>query len=225
MRVVLTREQGLNEALRALIPTGADIREVPITTTDFFASEMVALALSTIAVIDTIAITSARAARYVPLALSRWREASVYCVGDATAAALRELGVEPVWAGKAGAAEMATAITHGPVLFLGAEETRDELAQGLAARGVGLEAVACYRTVLRALTTQEREILAHAQVLFVGAPSAWTAVQGLVSPETVVVTSGETTGSLVRGTHPTVFVGWGEETRILLAELAKTNSQ
>jgi uroporphyrinogen-III synthase len=97
-------------------------------------------------------------------------------VGEATARALREAGVEPYLVAEGGtgaalAAEMAAADPHlagAPVLLPLAADARPDLAQGLAAAGAAVDAVVAYDKRAPAGTA------ARARRLFPpGAPLGW----------------------------------------------------
>ena len=224
MRVVLTREAGLNDSLRSLVPGDALISEVPLSQTNFFEVQSVIEAIATKQHFGALALSSARSARYVPAVLTLWPGVPLYSVGAATAEALDRLGIRSHWVGESGAEELALAIAEGPVLFLGASESRLELSEGLAQRGIELLEVPCYQTVHRTLSPAEIAEIAAADVVFIGAPSAWLVAETHTNSESLVVVSGATTAAVVRSSHARVQSGWGEETRELLAEMAKSNN-
>ena len=224
MRVVLTREAGKNESLHWMIPAVAEISEVPLTQTVYFSIPAFEAALVDIHDSKAIAISSARAARFVTPALEKLGDLPLYCVGESTAAALRECGISPRWVGAGGATELARAIPEGLVLFIGAKASREELGVEFFKRGIELQLAACYETIPAELSMNSQAVLAGAEVIFIGAPSAWAVARSFVRKECLVVTSGATTGAIVRETHDYTIDGWGEESKNLLAEMAKSNN-
>ena len=102
-------------------------------------------------------ITSPRAVQALAQALDeerlrRWREKTVFAVGPATAAALREVGLMP-WGEEAGggAALAEVIVTRRPekqLLFLAGNRRRDELPEALRAEGVPFEELCVYETRL-----------------------------------------------------------------------------
>jgi hypothetical protein len=69
------------------------------------------------------------------------------------------------------------------------------------------------------LTSQQRETLANADVVFIGAPSAWEVAKDYVSRGAWVVVPGSTTGDAVRASHDQVLEGWEPAIRDVLATL------
>ncbi|MBU6494970.1 MAG: uroporphyrinogen-III synthase [Acidobacteria bacterium] len=132
-------------------------------------------------------------------------------VGEVTASALRDAGWSPDVVGTSGALSLLEVLTPSPVLLVGAEQMRPELSDALERRGVEVRRVTLYRTVPRALSDEERQLLANAEVVLVGAPSTWRVVAPDVAPGAVVVVPGETTRRDVLKDHDDVLVGWGEE--------------
>ena len=219
MRVVLTRETGRNDQLRAWLHDSFDVDEIPLTRTETFDDD-VAAAIESFHVHDFryLVATSARAADATARAAARI-EAPVLSVGPVTSAALAARDVDV--AGEATSAfEVAGLIEAGPVLSLGARETRPELARALGERGVTLTHLACYATVPVELTPEQASRLAVADVVFIGAPSAWAVAAPFVREATWVVVPGETTGEVVRAAHARVHVGWGPDLATTLVGLA-----
>jgi len=217
VKVVVTRESGQNESLVALLPSGAEVKEVPLTSTRYFADDEVAAALKEsrhVGVFCALVVTSARAARYAPLAVTALAPgASVLCVGGATAKAVEDESISVAYVGERGAADLAHVIEEGPVLLLGALETRDELLVALQRRGLVAEKVSCYETVPEELSADGADVLRVAEVVFIGAPSAWRVAQPFVSDKAWVVVPGATTGNEVRRQHGRVIEGWGESAK------------
>ncbi len=108
----------------------------------------------------------------------------------------------------------------GPVLLLGAATMRPELASALRAKGIDVVSVACYETQGATLSASDERLLRDADVVFIGAPSAWSVARELVAPETWVVVPGASTGTDVRRDHARVIEGWGPELRSRLVELS-----
>ena len=65
----------------------------------------------------------------------------------------------------------------------------------------------------------QRETLAGADVLFIGAPSAWDVAKAYVSKNAWVVVPGPSTGDAVRASHDRVLEGWEPAIRDVLATL------
>lgn len=225
MLVVVTREQGHNEALRTWLPEGAEVAEVPLTTTRYFDAEEVR---STLAANDhfgefrALVVTSPRSAAYLKLAASALREAgAVLSVGPATAAAMSahapEVAVTMV--GRDGALSLAPAITDGPVLLLGATSLRGELPAALREKGLEVTELACYETRSAVLSEEDERVIQRADVVVIAAPSAWSVASPFVRDRTCVVVPGATTATAVQATHDRVLEGWGPELRELLSAL------
>lgn len=211
-RVVLTREEGRNGSLREYLPTGAVVTEIPATRTEYrepgeFDQSLRTLDLS--GEVTWIVVTSARAAPYARRALEiLGSDVRVASVGEATTRELEGLGVEVALSGDAGAAALATHL-GGTVLTIGARESHGELEELLGARDVVVRALACYETTSRELSAGERQTLRDADVVFVGAPSAWRVVGTFVNERALLVVPGDTTAHEVGGGRP-IMVGWDE---------------
>lgn len=223
MNVVVTRERGHNDSLTALLPEGASVHEVPLTTTRFFDNDEVTTALHASPCYGTfryLVVTSARSALYASLARQALAlNGTVLVVGTATAHALEEESVEVGVIGDSGAAELAPSIDAGPVLLLGAATMRDELATELLNRGIAVETLACYETVPADLSGADEATLRDADVIFIGAPSAWLVAEDFVSDGALVVVPGATTAAVVQRHHPRVLEGWGPQLREHLGSL------
>ena len=225
MDVVVTRERGRNESLRSWLPRDAMVTEVPLTTTRYIdAGEF----RSTLEASDSfgafrmLVVTSSRSANYVSLAARGLATSGrIASVGETTAASLAvaapEVSVDIV--GHGGALDLATKIVEGPVLVLGAAAMRPELPGALRAKGLEVTELACYETVPATLTPEDERAIHDADVVVIGAPSAWSVAASLVSTTTWVVVPGATTATVVRRTHERVLEGWGPELRELLATL------
>lgn len=215
MRVVLTREAGANEQLRAWLGDLGEVSEVPLTTTRYDTREEVAARLAATGLAGAataLVVTSARSRDYVELVASALAPgARVLAVGAPTAEALEAAGVPVTTVGTGGAAELADHVGAGPVIVLGARDAREELADRLGARGVVVAHVACYETHPRTLDASEVAALRGADVVAIGAPSAWSVARDLVAREAWVVVPGATTGAAVAADHARVLEGWGAD--------------
>lgn len=216
MLVVLTREAGHNEKLRSWLPPGALVREVPLTTTNYFDVDDVRATLASTSSFGTfraLVLTSARSALYRDLATSALAPGGiVLSVGSATAG-------EGDVTGAGGAVDLAAHIDAGPVLFVGASASRDELPSLLRDKGIEVTTVACYDTLAAPLSPSDEATLREADVVMIGAPSAWVVGAPFIEERTWVVVPGATTAASVRATHERVLEGWGPHLRELLAAL------
>ncbi len=223
MNVVVTRERGHNDALIGWLPEGVAVREVPLTTTRFHDTDEVMGVLREshyYGQFRFLVVTSARSALYASLAKDALAiGGAVLVVGTETAHALEEEDVAVGLIGEGGAVDLAPAINDGPVLVLGAATMRDELAKELRARGLVVETLACYETVPANLSGADEAALRDADVVFIGAPSAWSVAEDFVSERSLVVVPGATTAATVRRHHARVSEGWGPQLRELLRSL------
>lgn len=214
MLVALTREGGHNEELRQWVGARADVVEVPLTATSYRASEDVdadVRASGHFGRFRTLVVTSARAARYVGVARRALDEPHVVAsVGGATTRSLEVAGLRVDVESTGGAKDLASSIIDGPVLLLGAVGGRDELITALRSRGLASVVVPCYSTRALTLGGEARDHLRRADVVFIGAPSAWRAAREFVDPHAWVLVPGETTFEEVRRDHERVVVGWGD---------------
>lgn len=218
MRVVLTREAGKNDELLTWT-TGEDVHEVPLTATTYFPFDAVQTELETLLAdheATSLLITSPRAVAYVQGLNAEPRIIEFASVGPQTTAALAAVGINATLVGTGPAAELANLLRGPSVVRVGATSMRQEIRAALAARDVMLIDVACYETTPRELDDDEREVVRCADVVFVGAPSAWQQVTATVSPATWILVPGETTRAVVAKTHHRVLVAWGENWRDLL---------
>lgn len=221
MRVVLTREKGFNDELRAWLPDEAIVDEAPLTTTHYFEVSDVVDPLRAdprFGSFAALVASSGRCAMYVPKARKALRDGGlVLAVGDATAQALREKDVVVDTVGQGSAVNLAPSITDGPVLLLGAAAPRDELRGALESKNIDVVALACYETWPAMLRASDEQALRSGDVIFIGAPSAWAVAQGLVRPDALVVVPGATTAEIVRGVHENLIEGWGPDLKERLA--------
>jgi uroporphyrinogen-III synthase len=223
VNVVLTRELGRNEALVAWLPSGAKVSEVPLTTTRYVETESVAHELSSSGSYGTyhaLVVTSARTGPYVALARGALSpDAEVFSVGPATTRMLHEVGLKVHAQATGTARDLDRQVSRGPVLVLGAATMRDDLVDALRERGIDVAVIACYETVPSTPDEAGAQLLRDAQVVLIGAPSAWSIAREFVSPNAWVVVPGPTTGSAVRAQHQRVIEGWGPSLRERLATL------
>lgn len=223
MKIVLTREEGMNDSLHAWLPTDATVSVVPLTTTRYLDVDAVEATLAGAALYGSfrsVVVTSARSCVYVALAMeASLDEVEIFSVGDTTTAALRELGLGVRAQADGPAVSLATMIEHDPVLIIGAREMRGELTAELRSRQCAVTVLACYETLSLELTEEQRTTLGDADVVLIGAPSAWRVAQSSVVRDTWVVVPGASTGEVVRTAHERVLEGWGPTLRTRLLEL------
>lgn len=222
MKVVLTREAGHNETLRAFVPEASSVLEVPLTATTYYDTADVAASLASRAetVFRSLVVTSARSERYLELvAKALAPDAEVFSVGAASTRALASHGLRAIAEAEHGAEELGAFITKGPVLVLGAKVMRGELGERLDKSGLRIEHLACYETVGVTPDEAGAAALRDADVVFIGAPSAWRIAQAFIATSTWVVVPGATTGGEVRARHDRVIEGWGPDLRATLVAL------
>lgn len=213
MNIVLTREAGRNEEARAWLPIDAVVHEVPLTTTIYFAIDEVNRHLQTMPEYGTykvLVVTSRRSADYIHAAQGALGEgARVLSVGPATTRALFHRGIAVAGGATASALELAGLITEGPILMVGAAVTHEELSQELHSRQLSVTKVACYETLPAELNDEQVALLQSADVILIGAPSAWSRARDFVTNAAWVIVPGASTGEVVAQDHPRVLVGWG----------------
>jgi uroporphyrinogen-III synthase len=221
MRVVLTREKGFNDELRAWLPDDAIVNEVPLTTTHYFDVSDVADRLhqdTRFGFFAALVASSGRCARYVATTREALRDGgAVLAVGDATAQSLRDQDMAVDVVGQGSAINLSSVIDEGPVLLLGAASPREELRVALESRAIDVLALACYETRPTTLRESDEEALRRGEIIFIGAPSAWAVAQRLVRKDALVVVPGPTTAEIVRRSHDHVIEGWGPELKARLA--------
>lgn len=217
VNIVLTREEGRNESLLEWLPIEAAVSEVPLTTTVYFDVDDVRAQLESSSAYGTfhsLVITSVRSVDYAGCALAASAlEVDVFCVGPTTASALVSRGYTVRALGEGSAVSLAPQIDRGPVLMLGATVMREELASALRAKDLEVVAAACYETVPLTLEVSDVEALSHADVVLIGAPSAWAVARPHVRRDTWVVVPGPSTAEAVRLEHARVIEGWGPQLR------------
>ena len=223
MRVVLTREAGRNDSLEDWLPEGASCTHVPLTRTKYYEPQRVSEALDAIGERGTfrsLVVTSERSHSYARLAVDASApDVEVFSVGPATSVALAGAGVAVGHRGDGGAVTLAPLIEHGPVLVLGAKEMRHDLVDALRERGLDVHVVACYETLALAPTEAHQLLLRSADVVFIGAPSAWAVARDFVGAHAWIVVPGATTGAVVAEDHERVLEGWGPNLRQRLANI------
>ena len=224
MKVVVTRETGMNDSLIELLPPGAIVDEVPLTRTVYLDPDEVRRELAASSAYETfvaLVVTSERSVRYVDLAFAASSpDVEIYSVGPVTTDALVAHDIYVTRESDGTADTLANYITTGPVLLLGARAMRTELASSLRAKGLEVVAVACYETIGVDLSPGGAQRMRDADVVFIGAPSAWSVARQLVASATWVVVPGSSTAADVRRDHDRVIEGWGADLRTRLAELS-----
>lgn len=207
--VVVTREPPLNDDLIRALRAVATVREVPATETHWRTPSQVRDDLRSVTTeIGTLIVTSARSAESAPLVLAHSHShPRVIAVGDVTKVALESFGVTVDDVATGGtAASIATGTLDLDVVSLGSADPRPELATELRSRGIDLTHVVAYETVPRALSDAERDHVAHATYVVIGAPSAWRVIGPHVRSDATVLVPGETTASVVRAEHGNVVI-------------------
>ena len=172
LRIVLTRPAGRNAQQRAdLERRGHTVREVPLTRIEPVA------AFPKPSGFDGVLFTSVSAVERAPDGVT-WPR--VGAVGEATADALRERGIEVHVVGTGGGAELAKAwgsCSGQRLLWPRAVAAHEDLERALAGAGANVVRVAVYRTV--ALPDVDRRAFTEADVICFHAPSAVEAFRAL----------------------------------------------
>jgi uroporphyrinogen-III synthase len=223
VKIVLTREAGWYAPVGNVYPDDAVVSHVPLTSTNYREIDDVELDIRSLAnygAYRALVITSARSVNYVSAARDALAsDAGVFSVGPATTRMLAHHGVTVSGEADATALDLDDQIPEGPVLIIGAAVMREELRDALEARGVTVAHVACYETRPAELSEAAIELLRDADVVEIGAPSAWSVAREHVSPEALVVVPGETTAEVVRRDHERIAARRGQSLRELLASL------
>jgi uroporphyrinogen-III synthase len=224
VNVVVTREAGMNGSLIEMLPPAAIVDEVPLTRTEYFDPDDVRRELAASSAYGTfvaLVVTSERSVRYVDIAFAASSpDVEIYSVGPSTTDALVAHDIDVTRESDGTAATLTNHLDAGPVLLLGARSMRTELASALRAKGLEVVAVACYETVGLDVSPGDAQRVRHADVLFIGAPSAWSVARELVAAATWVVVPGASTASDVRRDHDRVIEGWGPDLRTRLVDLS-----
>ena len=98
MKVILTREAGMNEELRKWMPKRVTVVEVPLTTTSYrdeqsFNDEL--KDLESCCNYVALVVTSARSAKYVSSAVAKCiNDVKIFSVGSSTSRAISKSGNE-----------------------------------------------------------------------------------------------------------------------------------
>lgn len=215
MLVALTRESGRNEQLRRWVGSRARVVEVPLTFTCYRPVDDVAndvRASRHFGRFHALVATSSRVEPYVDVATeSLIKGAMAYSVGARTTAMLEDHGLSVAYQSTGTSVEVAPRIDRGPVLVLGAVNGRDELVDLLQSRHLDSRLVRCYETKPVVLDEEAMDSLRNANVVFIGAPSAWRVAREVVARDAWVLVPGTTTLNDVRSTHERSLVGWGED--------------
>ena len=213
MLVALTRERGRNEDLRGWVGTRAEVVEIPLTTTAFRDPgevEAEVRASGAVGAFRTLVVTSARAERYLRAAArALGPDPVIASVGRATTRVLDGAGLRVTHESSGGALDLIASVTEGPVLVLAAAGGREELTDALRSRDVACVVVECYATTGVELDHGDRAALGRADVVFIGAPSAWRVAREAVRADAWVLVPGATTLAAVRASHERCVVGWG----------------
>lgn len=212
MKIALTREAGRNDEARSWLPSDAEVVEVPLTSTNYFAIDEVARHLESTpdyGSFEVLVVTSRRTTDYIHAALGALVEGGgVLSVGPATTRALFHRGIAVSGEAPTGL-ELAELISKGPVLMMGAAQMREELPAALRDRELSVTQVACYETLPAELNEEQSDLLRSADIVLIGAPSAWSRARDIVADATWVIVPGTSTGQVVALDHPRVLVGWG----------------
>ena len=215
MLVALTRERGHNDELRQWLGERAEAVEIPLTVTKYRPLREVEeeiVALEGCGMFRSLVVTSARCEDYLSTARRALSaDSDVFSVGPATSAALQRMGLAAKVEGSGSSLDLCDDIVRGPVLVLAAEKGRRELSDALSQRSLDVSRVECYRTREIELSHDEAQQLSLAQVVFIGAPSAWRVASTYVTPDAWVLVPGHTSLEAVRRDHARVLVGWGED--------------
>ena len=213
----------MNGELRGFTPPSALVKEVPLTRTEYRRLGDVKGQLEASGHYGTFAslvVTSTRSGDYVETAMqSLKRGAAVFSVGRATTRLLLGRGITVTGEAASTSKDLADFIRRGPVLVLGAALMRSELPDALRERELEVVHVTCYETVPVELSDFAKEAILSADVVFIGAPSAWLVARDFVAASAWVVVPGTTTGDVVRSDHEQVLEGWEPSIREVLSSL------
>lgn len=192
-RVVVTRPAGQASGLVERLATrGAEVTSVPLIRTEPIVRDpAIDRVLGQLAEYAFVVVTSANGADCFANALEARRAAlpagvAVVAVGDATAARLRERGLDvdaipPRATGAAIVADVSRRSLEGArVLLPRAREGRPELPEGLRAAGALVDDVAFYDTVAVAPDAAGVALLRDADAVVVTSPSAVRALVGVL---------------------------------------------
>lgn len=209
MKVILTREPPRNDSLRRILELAIDVVEVPATSTQYFTTDDI-LAQCAIQP-ETVIVTSPRAVTAALAVMRTYSPRTCIAVGSTTARDLVAGGaLEVVTAEEEGARGVASLSFSGPVVTVGARETRPELSEVLNERGLVFQHCAAYVTHDCTLDASAIAEIQSADALVVAAPSAWRVVAPYVSSSALVVARGATTYGAVTLDHGRVVVATDE---------------
>lgn len=213
MNIVVTRERGSNDELRSWMPIGAQVEELPLTTTTYVPVEVVVERVGTLAPktgFPSLVVTSQRTKAFLTSVRPHLSsQVEVFSVGASTTAAIESCGLSVKVQSLGTSLDLAGQISRGPVLLLGAAGMKSNLRDSLVERGLKAHHVTCYETVSVQLSVDEQDVLRSADVVLIGAPSAWRVAQSFVSQNALVVVPGASTAEVVRRSHERVLEGWG----------------
>ena len=203
VRIVVTRpREHAGLLVRGLEEHGADAVVVPLIAIEPLPDDAELLRLVARGHHDWIVFTSANAVRAVASQLPRMR-ARFAAVGPATAASLRELGLEPAFVpDRFEAGEIARGLEPlqgARVLLPQSEIAEPTLADELRARGATVEVAEAYRTVVREPGADELAALRGADAVLLASGSAARSLARLgEAGNALVVCIGPTTASAAR---------------------------
>jgi uroporphyrinogen-III synthase len=150
VRIVVTRPESrsLAEELERL---GAEVTIVPLIEIRPAEGRALEDAIDTMSSYDWIVLTSVNGVAAVAKGLTGVAGSQVAAVGPVTAAAIKELGIEPAFVAKRASDDIAEGlgdITGKRVLLPQADIAEPHLAEELRGRGADVETVVAYRTIL-----------------------------------------------------------------------------
>jgi uroporphyrinogen-III synthase len=222
MRIVLTHEAGFDRDSKTL-PDGARVEHLALTSTRYREVGEVQRELRSqpaYGAFRALVITSARSRDYVTLARDALApDGRVFSVGPATTEMLAGQGVVVDGQAATRALDLVDLIAAGPVLLIGAAVMRDELPRALKERDIDVVHQIVYRTLPVELSRAAADSLRSADVVVIGAPSAWSVARAHVVDSAWVVVPGPTTAQSVRVDHQRVIVGGDRSLRSIVAPL------
>ena len=150
VRIVVTRPESksLADELERL---GAEVTIVPLIEIRPAEGRALEDAIDTMASYDWIVLTSVNGVAAVAKGLTGVAGSQVAAVSPVTAAAIKELGIEPAFVAKRASDDIAEGlgdITGKRVLLPQADIAEPHLAEELRGRGADVETVVAYRTIL-----------------------------------------------------------------------------
>ena len=150
VRIVVTRPESksLADELERL---GAEVTIVPLIEIRPAEGRALEDAIDTMSSYDWIVLTSVNGVAAVAKGLTGVAGSQVAAVGPVTAAAIKELGIEPAFVAKRASDDIAEGLgdlTGKRVLLPQADIAEPHLAEELRGRGADVETVVAYRTIL-----------------------------------------------------------------------------